>query len=408
MICRYERTIFKSSDGFCIFLYVTEDQTVPMEARRNSYQSSKKIHFSAIGHHLPETDTVEVDLDGKWQQSSYGVQLSVEKCEQKLPTDNKGIVAYLSSGFIKGIGPETAKAIVARFGSRTLEVMENDPQQLLTIKGIKQGKLQKIIDSYEKTRKLGALTAFLAPYDVSEKKIMSLYLDVKYRLLWFRLHRPNGKIDSEIIHVDDKSAVVCCKLYADRGDALDQYVAKSSAQRFVTQERFGDRYLETAETAAMGRVLAAAGYGTQFCGAADMFGDIMVDAPVDLGAVEEDCSEEPGVASQVKHETKQTGTAQTAATVSMPQPAPATAPAPAAAPKKQEPVTLEDYLNSMTLEEAKNVRIDVGYYKGNTLGELALRKPSDLEWYVKNYSGRNLALKAGAILLVDAASKMAS
>lgn len=242
----------------------------------------------------------------------------------------------------------------------------------------------------------------------NEDGTMSLYLDVKYRLLWFRLHRPNGKIDSEIIHVDDKSAVVCCKLYADRGDALDQYVAKSSAQRFVTQERFGDRYLETAETAAMGRVLAAAGYGTQFCGAADMFGDIMVDAPVDLGAVEEDCSEEPGVASQVKHETKQTGTAQTAATVSMPQPAPATAPAPAAAPKKQEPVTLEDYLNSMTLEEAKNVRIDVGYYKGNTLGELALRKPSDLEWYVKNYSGRNLALKAGAILLVDAASKMAS
>ena len=174
MICRYERTIFKSSDGFCIFLYVTEDQTVPMEARRNSYQSSKKIHFSAIGHHLPETDTVEVDLDGKWQQSSYGVQLSVEKCEQKLPTDNKGIVAYLSSGFIKGIGPETAKAIVARFGNRTLEVMENDPQQLLTIKGIKQGKLQKIIDSYEKTRKLGALTAFLAPYDVSEKKIMKI------------------------------------------------------------------------------------------------------------------------------------------------------------------------------------------------------------------------------------------
>ena len=185
-------------------------------------------------------------------------------------------------------------------------------------------------------------------------------------------------------------------------------MAKSSAQRFVTQDRFGDRYLETAETAAMGRVLAAAGYGTQFCGTADMFGDIMVDAPLDLGAIEEDCSEEPGVASQVKHETKQTGAVQTATTVSMPQSAPATAPALAAAPKKQEPVTLEDYLNSMTLEEAKNVRIDVGYYKGNTLGELALRKPSDLEWYVKNYSGRNLALKAGAILLVDAASKMAS
>ena len=169
MICRYERTIYKSNEGFCIFLYATDDQTVPMEARRNNY--SKKIHFSAIGHYLPETDSVEVDLTGKWQQSSYGVQLSVEKCEQRLPTDNNGIAAYLSSGFIKGIGPETAKAIVARFGSRTFDVMDNDPQQLLSIKGIKQAKLQKIIASYEKTRKLSALTAFLAPYDVSEKKI---------------------------------------------------------------------------------------------------------------------------------------------------------------------------------------------------------------------------------------------
>ncbi len=169
MICRYERTIYKSNEGFCIFLYATDDQTVPMEARRNNY--SKKIHFSAIGHYLPETDSVEVDLTGKWQQSSYGVQLSVEKCEQRLPTDNNGIAAYLSSGFIKGIGPETARAIVARFGSRTFDVMDNDPQQLLSIKGIKQAKLRKIIASYEKTRKLSALTAFLAPYDVSEKKI---------------------------------------------------------------------------------------------------------------------------------------------------------------------------------------------------------------------------------------------
>ena len=99
---------------------------------------------------------------------------------------------------------------------------------------------------------------------------MSLYLDVKYRLLWFRLHHPEGKIDSEIVHVDDKTAVVSCRLYADKKDPVDQYIAKSCAQRCVSQEKFGDRYLEVAETAAIGRVLAAAGYGTQFCGSADL------------------------------------------------------------------------------------------------------------------------------------------
>lgn len=50
----------------------------------------------------------------------------------------------------------------------------------------------------------------------NEDGTMSLYLDVKYRLLWFRLHRPEGKIDSEIVRVDDKSAIVSCKLYNDR------------------------------------------------------------------------------------------------------------------------------------------------------------------------------------------------
>lgn len=233
---------------------------------------------------------------------------------------------------------------------------------------------------------------------------MSLYLDVKYRLLWFRLHRPNGKIEPEIIHVDDKSAVVCCKLYADRNDAPDQYLAKSSAQRFVSQDRFGDRYLETAETAAMGRVLAAAGYGTQFCGASDMFGEDVVDAPLDLSMAEENCGEMPGAVSHVLHETKRIETPPAAPRQSAPQPMPAAQ----SAPEKKAPVTLEDYLNSMTLEDAKRVVIDVGYHSGSTLGDLALRKPSDLEWYVKNYSGRNYALKAGAILLVDAAKKMAS
>ena len=70
--------------------------------------------------------------------------------------------------------------------------------------------------------------------------------------------------------------------------------------------------------------------------------------------------------------------------------------------------TLEDYLNTMTLEDAKNVVIDVGRYSGTKLGELVMSNPGDLAWYVKNYAGRNLALKAGAILLMEAATAKAS
>lgn len=230
----------------------------------------------------------------------------------------------------------------------------------------------------------------------------SLYLDVKYRLLWFRLHRPKGKIDTDIIHVDDKSAVVCCKLYEDKTDPAEQYVARSCAQRFLTNEKFGDRYLEIAETAALGRVLAAAGYGTQFCGSTDMLSDIIADAPIDLAMMDDDQGSIVESGSRVLHQVKPTAATTTAAASNV------TAPAPAAAPVSDKPLTLDDLLNTMTLEDAKNVIVDIGRYSGSTLGQIVMSNPRDLEWYVKYYAGKNLALKAGAILLMNAATAKAS
>lgn len=230
----------------------------------------------------------------------------------------------------------------------------------------------------------------------NEDGTMSLYLDVKYRLLWFRLHRPEGKIDTEIIHVDDKSAVVTCKLYESKSDSAEQYIARSCAQRFASQDKFGDRYLEIAETAAIGRVLAAAGYGTQFCGSADMLGDVIADSPIDISEVEETTAVDPEVSNHVVHQVKSLN----------PAPAPATpvVTAPTPAPKLE---TLDDYLNTMSIEDAKNVIVDVGRYAGSKLGEIVMSNPRDLEWYVKYYAGKNLALKAGSILLMQAATAKA-
>ena len=98
----------------------------------------------------------------------------------------------------------------------------------------------------------------------------------------------------------------------------------------------------------------------------------------------------------------------------MPQPAPASvtpSPKPLSTtqpPQQTTPRSLDDYLNTMTLEDAKAVKVDCGYNAGKTLGEVAMRKPSDLDWYVQKYNGRNLALKATAILLVNAAAQRAS
>ena len=171
MLCRFDRAIFQSDNGYCVFSYSTQDESVPKEARKNSFFSDDKIHFTAVGYHLVSTNVVEAELDGNWEKSKHGLQLSVTTCKQIVPTDQAGVLAYLSSGIIKGVGPEIAKAIVAKFGDKTMEVLDQNPQQLLSIRGIAKTKLKTIVASYEETKALSDLMIYLAPFGVSMKKV---------------------------------------------------------------------------------------------------------------------------------------------------------------------------------------------------------------------------------------------
>ena len=61
------------------------------------------------------------------------LQFLQEYYEKQLPATANLILKYLSSGAIKGIGPSTAKKIVAQYGDDTLDVLENHPEWLADI-----------------------------------------------------------------------------------------------------------------------------------------------------------------------------------------------------------------------------------------------------------------------------------
>ena len=107
------------------------------------------------------------------------------------------------------------------------------------------------------------------------------YLDVVYRKLWFRLKNPEGKIVKKLLKLTEQTAIVEARIYLNKTDPEDSYIASAFAQKFVSQdEQFGAKFLELAETAAVGRALADAGYGLQF---ADLEGEQdpnVVDAPL--------------------------------------------------------------------------------------------------------------------------------
>jgi len=103
------------------------------------------------------------------------------------------------------------------------------------------------------------------------------YLETKYRLMWFRQDHPSGCISTEIATYDP--LVVRCVVSDENGRTL----ATGHGTAIDTGKAvWRGRAIEKAETAAQGRALGAAGYGTQFAmeGDDDNEAAHLADAPV--------------------------------------------------------------------------------------------------------------------------------
>lgn len=143
--CRvtYESTIFyNEANKFSIIVVKTSDPRIPPQACNGRYYGDRMLRFTAVGYELPRTKAVELELDGEWVENKYGYQLQVEQWQEIVPQTADGLLAYLGSGLIKGIGPKTAEDIVATFGPDTLNILDNSPEKLLQIRGITEGKLK--------------------------------------------------------------------------------------------------------------------------------------------------------------------------------------------------------------------------------------------------------------------------
>lgn len=97
------------------------------------------------------------------------------------------------------------------------------------------------------------------------------YLEVKWRLVWFRIDHPDWGIETEIIASAPGAAQVRATIRNIEGRIIAQ------SHKMETKQGFPD-YLEKAETGAIGRALAACGYGTQFSPEIEE-GARIVDAP---------------------------------------------------------------------------------------------------------------------------------
>lgn len=106
---------------------------------------------------------------------SYGEQFAVSAFERAMPENLDGILKYLSSGAIKGIGPSTARRLVTAFGADTLSVLENDPQRVAKLKGISESKALDISEQLKSVVGIRELMVYLAAYSISPNTAVNIW-----------------------------------------------------------------------------------------------------------------------------------------------------------------------------------------------------------------------------------------
>lgn len=114
--------------------------------------------------------------DGDWKvDARYGQQFVVQSWTEVMPATIYGIEKYLGSGLVKGIGPVFAKSIVSKFGTETLNVIDNEPDRLLEVPKLGKKRVERIKESWEKQKDIKEVMVFLQGHGVSTAFAAKIY-----------------------------------------------------------------------------------------------------------------------------------------------------------------------------------------------------------------------------------------
>ncbi len=113
---------------------------------------------------------------GTWSNhAKFGKQFKARFATELKPATAGALEKYLGSGLIKGVGPKTAKRIVAHFGDRTMSVFEEDIGQLTHVPGIAEKKLAVIKEAWIEHRAIRDVMIFLQSHGISTLFAVRIY-----------------------------------------------------------------------------------------------------------------------------------------------------------------------------------------------------------------------------------------
>lgn len=154
-----EVTFQNETNGFTVLDISNEDELI-----------------TAVGVMPGITAGETVTLTGTYSiHPSFGRQFKVTAFSRCMPETSEQIYKYLASGVIRGIGPKKALAIIEKFGSETLDILENAPERLSLIKGISEEQAKSLGEEFRKQYAMRTVMLSLEKYGLSPAECVRVF-----------------------------------------------------------------------------------------------------------------------------------------------------------------------------------------------------------------------------------------
>lgn len=209
----FKKTIYRNSNNnYLIGLFKVKEASNDLDNFIN-----KTITITGYLPDLNEIDTYI--LDGSLtNHSKYGEQFMVNNFERVMPKEVDSIVSVLSSDMFRGIGKKTAEAIVNMFHEDTFDVILNNPNNLLLVKGVSEKQAKVLYESLKNYQGSYEIILSLSKLGFSTKDSLKIYSKFKSKSFDYI----NEDIYKAYYDIDDIYFKVCDYIFLkNNSDRLD-------------------------------------------------------------------------------------------------------------------------------------------------------------------------------------------
>ncbi len=158
-----ERIVFRNAEnGYTVFSLAVKN--------------AEEDDMTVVGSFPFISEGEYVSLEGSYTDHAiYGRQFNAQTMAAATPKDSEAMEKYLSSGTIKGIGETLAKRIVKKFGDKTFEIIEREPERLAEVKGISDNGAREIYKQFKEKSEARETMLYLQQFGISTLMAVKIF-----------------------------------------------------------------------------------------------------------------------------------------------------------------------------------------------------------------------------------------